>query len=129
MEPSAISPASSALSYSSIAAMVSTLALGCCPRPSSFPWPPSTPWSSSPNQSPPSQVLFCPPLSSSLVLGAQSFVSLQHAVPAQPRQRRRPTRSARSSCLTIWENQRIVVVSHPRPRQSCAQSAYCVPHR
>jgi hypothetical protein len=29
----------------------------------------STPWSSSPNQSPPSQVLFCPPLSSSLVLG------------------------------------------------------------
>jgi hypothetical protein len=129
MELLAISPASSALSYSSIAAMVSTLALGYCPRPSSFPWLSSTPWSSSPNQSPPSQVLFCPPLSSSLVLGAQAFVSLQHAGPAQPRQRHRPTRSARSSCSTKWENQRIVVVSHPRPRQSCAQSTYCVPHR
>jgi hypothetical protein len=65
-------------------------------RPSSsfsraFPWTPPMeahrsscfssilpPWSS-PNQSSPSQVLFSPSLSSSLVQGAQAFVSLQHA--------------------------------------------------
>ena len=45
------------------------------------------PMASSPKKSPPSQVLFSPSLSSSLVLGAQVFVSLQLAVPAQPRQR------------------------------------------
>jgi hypothetical protein len=41
---------------------------------------------SSPKKSPPSQVLFSPSLSSSLVLGAQVFVSLQLAVSAQPQQ-------------------------------------------
>ncbi|KAL5661719.1 hypothetical protein ACJX0J_028844, partial [Zea mays] len=34
-----------------------------------------------------------------------------------------------SRCSTKWENHEIVVVSHPRPRQSCMQSTYCVPHR
>jgi hypothetical protein len=52
------------------------------------------PMTNSPSHSPPLQVLFFPPLSSSLVLGAHAFMSMQHAVPAQPRQRHPPLRHA-----------------------------------